>query len=97
MVNRHRLIRTEVNFTQAATEPVWVITATALTALTAPDGAVASTEDERPPLANAMFGAAKISIDHIDRHIRLRSFIVIYRDIPPWNMIFCLFHISITL
>ena len=65
MVNRDRMIRTEVNFTLAVTEPVWVIT------LTAAYGAVASIE-ERPPLANAMFGAAKISIDHIDRRIGLR-------------------------
>ena len=45
MVNRDRMIRSEVNFTQAVTEPVWVITATALTALTAPYGAVASIKD----------------------------------------------------
>ena len=45
MVNRDRMIRTEVNFTQAVTEPVWVITATALTAQTAPYGAVGSIED----------------------------------------------------
>ena len=42
MVNHDRLIRTEVNFTQAVTDPVWVITATALTAA---HGAVASIED----------------------------------------------------
>ena len=45
MVNRDRLIRTEENFTQAVTEPVWVITATDLTAPTAPYGVVASIED----------------------------------------------------
>ena len=45
MVNRDRLIRTEVNFTEAVTELVWVITAMALMALTTPYGAVASIED----------------------------------------------------
>ena len=64
MVNRERLIRTEENFTQAVTEPVWVITTTDLT--------VASIEDSNGRRSNAMFGAAKLSIDHIDRRIELR-------------------------
>ena len=42
VVNRDRMIRTEVNFTQAVTEQVWVITAKALTV---PYDAVASIED----------------------------------------------------
>ena len=44
MVNRDRMIRTEENFTQAVTEPVWVITAMALMVLMAPYVAVASIE-----------------------------------------------------
>ena len=57
MVNCDRLVRTEVNFTQAVTELVCVITATASTVAYS---------------AVAMFSAAKISIENIDRRIRLR-------------------------